>query len=82
MGIIQSLRDLHMAEQTKALRRIAKAAQQQEAPKGKWQRLPDGTWGYPPEETADASAVQAAYERGWREGWAAGWQAAKEKGEA
>jgi hypothetical protein len=58
--------------------KLRKDLEEQNAPKGKWQRLPDGTWGYPPEETAETSAAQAAYERGWREGWAAGWQAAKE----
>jgi hypothetical protein len=68
------------AEQLANLKKIAKA-QQQQKPKGKWQRLPDGTWGYPPETPeVDVSALQQeVYERGWREGWAAGWQAAKEE---
>jgi hypothetical protein len=58
--------------------KLRKDLAERDAPQGKYQRLPDGTWGYPPAATADTSAVQAAYERGWREGWAAGWQAAKE----
>lgn len=59
-------------QQLKAVREIAAASRQ---PKGRYQRQPDGTWGYSPlPQPEDATA---AFERGWRAGWEAGYKAAK-----
>jgi hypothetical protein len=57
--------------------KLRKDLAEQQAPKGRYQRLPDGTWGYPPEQPAQTEA-QAAYQQGWRDGWAAGWAASAE----
>lgn len=73
-GWLDWARDEVRLQQLKAAKETARNTRPE---RGKWQRLPDGTWGYPPEPT-QADAQTAAYQQGWREGWAAGYAAAQE----
>lgn len=60
------------AQQLEAVKQIARNTAPPK-PTGKYQRLPDGTWGYPPEETGPSQAETEAFERGWRAGWESGY---------
>jgi hypothetical protein len=69
----------HQAQANDAMKKVAKNTAPGQ-PQGKYQRLADGTWGYP--DTDQGEKPQAAFERGWRQGWEAGYKAAMEQAKA
>lgn len=74
MTWLQFAQGWHQAQAYDAMKKVAKNTTPQS--QGKYQRLPDGTWGYPPQPVAEDPT--AAFERGWRQGWEAGYKAAQE----
>lgn len=73
MTWLEFLQGWGQAQQLEATKQIARNTRKD---RPKYQRLPDGTWGYPPE--GPSQEVVEAFERGWRTGWEAGYKQAME----